>query len=157
MHPGRDCNRCHASNQYPAYTLEGAEFGVQGQANDCFGAGGVTVKITDASRVVYELTTKAGIFFHAEGCRLAVSRPSPLGGWRTRDADPAKHGLLQRVPHGGGGRRRARTHSRPLRESFARSEGPGLDPVRRTRAHREQAERAGAAGPHAATSANAAP
>jgi hypothetical protein len=71
MHPGRDCTQCHASNHYPSYTLEGTVFGVQGQANDCFGLGDVTVEITDANGVTSELSTnEAGNFFTPKSVAL---------------------------------------------------------------------------------------
>jgi hypothetical protein len=74
MYPGRDCVGCHIQNDGPelvlggtvyAYLISDRELYAQLQTGaDCFGLEGVTVRITDAERQVFELVTnRAGNFF----------------------------------------------------------------------------------------------
>jgi hypothetical protein len=74
MYPGRDCVGCHLDNDGPqlvlggtiyAYLIDDRELVAELQTGtDCFGLEGVTVRITDNSQQVFELTTnRAGNFF----------------------------------------------------------------------------------------------
>jgi mono/diheme cytochrome c family protein len=66
MHPGRGCVGCHASNDGPNFTLAGTVFGADGQADECFGVGGVTIEITDANGAVTTLTANEAGNFHTK-------------------------------------------------------------------------------------------
>jgi hypothetical protein len=74
MYPGRDCVGCHLDNDGPqlvlggtiyAYLIDDRElYAALQTGTDCFGLEGVTVRITDDSQQVFELTTnRAGNFF----------------------------------------------------------------------------------------------
>jgi hypothetical protein len=74
MYPGRDCVGCHLENDGPQLVLGGTiypyligdrELSAELQTGaDCFGLEGVTLRITDDSGQVFELTTnRAGNFF----------------------------------------------------------------------------------------------
>jgi hypothetical protein len=85
MYPGRDCVGCHIENDGPQLVLGGTiypyfigdrELYAKLQTGtDCFGLEGVTLRITDASRQVFELTTnRAGNFF-VEGNPSDFAKP----------------------------------------------------------------------------------
>lgn len=74
MYPGRDCVGCHIDNDGPQLVLGGTIYAylipdrelhaLLQTGTDCFGLEGVTVRITDNSLQVLELTTnRAGNFF----------------------------------------------------------------------------------------------
>lgn len=64
MHPGMDCIGCHDSGDGPTFVVAGTVYGAWGQSDDCNGAQGLTVEITDANGVVYPLTSNsAGNFY----------------------------------------------------------------------------------------------
>jgi hypothetical protein len=72
MHPGRSCVDCHATGEGPRFTIAGTVYRQLGEPNDCYGAAGVVVQVTDARGKVLRLTTNlAGNFF----ARAAVSFP----------------------------------------------------------------------------------
>jgi hypothetical protein len=64
MHPGMDCIGCHTSRgEGPRFTVAGTVYEGPNAANDCFGVGGATIRITGADGRVQELTTNgAGNF-----------------------------------------------------------------------------------------------
>ena len=62
-HPGRDCIACHGGGQSPSYRVAGTVFPAGAAKDDCFGAPGITVRITGADGVVTDLATnRAGNF-----------------------------------------------------------------------------------------------
>lgn len=74
MYPGRDCVGCHRENDGPPlviggtiypYVLDSPEEVRKHQSGiDCFGIGGIQIRITDARGDVYDLVTnRAGSFF----------------------------------------------------------------------------------------------
>jgi hypothetical protein len=68
MHPGRDCVGCHASSDGPNFALAGTVFAQDGQADDCFGAPGVTIEIIGADGAVLTLeANEAGNFYARDG------------------------------------------------------------------------------------------
>jgi hypothetical protein len=69
MNPGQDCIGCHASSgEGPSFSVAGSVYGRAGEANNCFGAKGATVQITDSAGKVITLTSNdAGNFYTSEG------------------------------------------------------------------------------------------
>lgn len=64
MHPGVDCISCHQSGEGPDFTLAGTVMGALRDLDDCYGAAGVTVRITGADGDTFELVTnEAGNFY----------------------------------------------------------------------------------------------
>ena len=65
MHPGSDCNACHAaSREGPIFQVAGTVYADTSAAEDCAGVSGATVTITDANNQVFTLTTnEAGNFY----------------------------------------------------------------------------------------------
>ncbi len=75
MHPGRDCVGCHRRNDGPPLALGGTVFPVEGQAENCYGAEGVTVEVTDANGVQHLLVTNAAGNFFLEGDESVIAKP----------------------------------------------------------------------------------
>jgi hypothetical protein len=68
MNPGEDCIACHSQGEGPAYDVAGTVYTNLDEPMDCNGVDTVTVEITDADAVVFDLTTNAaGNFTHAAG------------------------------------------------------------------------------------------
>ena len=65
MHPGMDCIGCHAAKgEGPRFTIAGTVYGGPNAGDDCFGLGGITVRLVGADGVATELATNgAGNFF----------------------------------------------------------------------------------------------
>jgi hypothetical protein len=67
MHPGMGCNECHREeHEGPIFGLAGTVYTEYGEADDCYGAAGVTVEITDANGDVHSLTTRQSGNFYLE-------------------------------------------------------------------------------------------
>jgi cytochrome c553 len=64
MHPGRECIGCHQDRGEGAdLVVAGTVYSESGQSNDCFGAQGVTVEVTDSTGEVFTMTSnEAGNF-----------------------------------------------------------------------------------------------
>jgi hypothetical protein len=65
MHPGRACVACHdTTTSAPRFTVAGTVFPTAHEPDDCDGASGMSVIITDAAGKTVHLTTNAaGNFF----------------------------------------------------------------------------------------------
>ncbi len=75
MHPGRDCVGCHRRNDGPPLAVGGTVFPVDQQDDDCYGAEGIGVEITDGTGKVFNLTTNAAGNFFIEGDESGVAKP----------------------------------------------------------------------------------
>lgn len=67
MRPGTDCNACHRDRgEGPIFGAAGTVYPSAGlnDKTDCFGAGGVTVEITDANGTVHTATTRSSGNFY---------------------------------------------------------------------------------------------
>ena len=73
MRPGEACIGCHASSiEAPKLTIAGTVYATAHEPDDCNGASGATVQITDASGATLTLTTNAAGSFYSSA---AISFP----------------------------------------------------------------------------------
>lgn len=64
MSPGRPCLDCHGPDGSPTFSAAGTVFDAFDEADDCYGAAGVTVEIEDGTgKIVTAETNDAGNFF----------------------------------------------------------------------------------------------
>jgi hypothetical protein len=68
MMPGANCLACHSGGFDPSFSIAGTVMGAKYDMNNCYGVGGVVVRITDANTQVHTFTTNAaGNFFLSTG------------------------------------------------------------------------------------------
>lgn len=72
MNPGESCIGCHTQNgEGPAYQAAGTVMGAYDEPNDCNGAEGVVVRLTDDNGDIHETTTnEAGNFYFKDAIAL---------------------------------------------------------------------------------------
>jgi hypothetical protein len=76
MHPGRDCDGCHAQeDEGPRFHVAGTVYAQVHEPDDCLGLEGVTVEITDASGRELTLLTNSAGNFYLEAEQTAVDFP----------------------------------------------------------------------------------
>ena len=82
MHPGMDCIGCHASRgEGPRFSAAGTVYGGPNAGDDCFGVGGLTVRLTGADGVATELPTNgAGNFYTRSGFKAPYTAEVLRGG-----------------------------------------------------------------------------
>jgi len=73
MRPGEDCIHCHAIDEGPDFAVAGTIFTNYDEPNDCDGAGGMTIVVTDATAHDYTLHSNAAGNFY-----LLASQASSL-------------------------------------------------------------------------------
>jgi hypothetical protein len=71
MSPGHDCIACHSTRNAPSLGVAGTVFSAFHDADDCNGASGATVVITDADGVMHSYPTNAaGNFFSPDQLKV---------------------------------------------------------------------------------------
>lgn len=70
--PGRACVACHLSGGGPTWTVGGTVYPTAHEPDDCAGAGGAIVELTDANGKVVTKTTNANGSFLLSGTGLAA-------------------------------------------------------------------------------------
>jgi hypothetical protein len=97
MHPGRACISCHSSGEGPRFQIAGTAYPTGHEPDDCYGATGAAVEVTDARGAVTSLALNAaGNFFSsaaiafpihvavvANGARRAMAGSPPSGDCNT--------------------------------------------------------------------------
>jgi hypothetical protein len=76
MHPGRDCDGCHAEDgEGPRLHIGGTVYAQISEPDDCLGMEGVTIEIADASGQTFSLVTNRAGNFYLEAEEATVTFP----------------------------------------------------------------------------------
>ncbi|MCS6901505.1 MAG: hypothetical protein RMJ98_10315 [Myxococcales bacterium] len=94
MHPGRDCIACHTrEGEGPRFTIAGTFYGASGQADDCFGASGAVIEVTDAAgKIVSLVSNPAGNFYTKDAVQFPITARVTFNGKTRQMSTPVSTG-----------------------------------------------------------------
>ena len=75
MRPGAACIQCHDSGEGPSYSVAGTIYPTAHEPDDCYGASGSQVVITDAAGNVFTATANSAGNFYLSGRSGAIQPP----------------------------------------------------------------------------------